>query len=311
MRVLVTGIAGDIGLSICKILKKEKNIKFLLGCDVHDQHIGNIFCDKFTIMPKVKAKDYSNKLIEIINKYKINIIIPSFESEQKYLNKKFPNRKINAAKIILANNESLLTGFDKFKTYKFLKKNKLPYPWTVPIERGHPKNLPCILKSRFSSGGANVELIKEIKNINSYKKLFSKHVWQQYIDDSENEYTCGVYRSSKGDIKTIIFKRRLALGISMYAEIVDNLSIRILCETVAKKLNLIGSINIQLRLSDGIPLIFEINPRFSSTVIFRDMVGFKDLLWSISDTHGKNLNKFDEKKSLGKKIYKYFEEKII
>jgi carbamoyl-phosphate synthase large subunit len=33
-------------------------------------------------------------------------------------------------------------------------------------------------------------------------------------------------------------------------------------------------------------MIFEINPRFSSTVLMRNYLGFTDLLWSIEEKFG-------------------------
>ena len=50
---------------------------------------------------------------------------------------------------------------------------------------------------------------------------------------------------------------------------------------IADELNLIGSINIQLRKSKNRIAIFEINPRFSSTVFMRSLVNFNDVLWSL------------------------------
>ena len=78
MRVFVTGIAGDIGFSICKILKKEKKIKFLLGGDLHNNHLGKLLCDKFVITKKVEQKNYFKNLLFLIEKYKIDCIIPTF-----------------------------------------------------------------------------------------------------------------------------------------------------------------------------------------------------------------------------------------
>ena len=42
-----------------------------------------------------------------------------------------------------------------------------------------------------------------------------------------------------------------------------------------------GSINIQLKILKKRIGIFEINPRLSSTVLMRDMLGFKDCIWWI------------------------------
>src|SRR3546814_6554984 len=60
-------------------------------------------------------------------------------------------------------------------------------------------------------------------------------------------------------------------------------AIESLCATVARALDLRGSINIQLRLGSRGPMIFEINHRFSSTVVFRHRLDFSDLLWSLQE----------------------------
>jgi carbamoyl-phosphate synthase large subunit len=61
------------------------------------------------------------------------------------------------------------------------------------------------------------------------------------------------------------------------------------CKLIADKINLLGSINIQLRKKDERVAIFEINPRFSSTDIFRSVFGFNDVLWSLG-IHDPNLD---------------------
>ena len=79
---------------------------------------------------------------------------------------------------------------------------------------------------------------------------------------------------------------------------------------VTNTLDLRGSINIQLRFTSEGPRIFEINPRFSSTIYFRHAVGFQDLIWSVNDALGLPI---PEKITIdyAKKFYRYFESKII
>ena len=62
-----------------------------------------------------------------------------------------------------------------------------------------------------------------------------------------------------------------------------------ICLQIANEWNLKGSINIQLRLIDNKPIIFEINPRFSSTVYMRHKLGFKDLIWSLADFYNEKI----------------------
>ena len=55
-------------------------------------------------------------------------------------------------------------------------------------------------------------------------------------------------------------------------------------KALVKKLNFEGSINVQFKIFKNKIKIFEINPRLSSTVYMRDLIGFKDCYWWINDT---------------------------
>ena len=62
-----------------------------------------------------------------------------------------------------------------------------------------------------------------------------------------------------------------------------------MCEAVAQGLGLRGSMNIQLRLTDKGPRIFEINPRISSTVLMRHRLGYTDVLWALDEVEGRSV----------------------
>ena len=66
-----------------------------------------------------------------------------------------------------------------------------------------------------------------------------------------------------------------------WVELVEDHEINRISEIIADNINLNGSINIQLRKQGKRIVIFEVNPRFSSTVLFRSFFGFEDLLWSL------------------------------
>ena len=68
----------------------------------------------------------------------------------------------------------------------------------------------------------------------------------------------------------------------------------------ADYIDLNGSINIQLRKSMNRIAIFEINPRFSSTVFMRSLVDFNDLLWSLEI--GNPTEDYSEEKNFGVKF---------
>ena len=57
------------------------------------------------------------------------------------------------------------------------------------------------------------------------------------------------------------------------------------------------------------PVVFEINPRFSSTVLFRHLLGFEDLKWSIEELLGDEISNFNKPKN-GIEFFKGYNEYI-
>jgi len=311
LNILITGCGGDIGQSIGKILLKSNFINKLYGIDISNKNAGQFVYPNFSLGLSVKHPDYLKNLELFINKYDIDLVIPISEPELRFFSTKNILNKIGNANMIIASRLSLEIGFDKFKTAEFLKNQNLPFPETFLANTSiNIDKFPVILKSRTGSGSKDIHRINSMEDFLFHtKKGINDYIVQEFINDKNGEFTCGLYRSRKGEIRTLIFKRELTGGYSGYGEIIENNEINSLLETLAVKLNLIGSINVQLRINDNLPKIFEINPRFSSTVLFRHLFGFKDLEWSIKDLYGDKLDSYSLPK-VGSKFYKGFNEYI-
>ena len=170
---------------------------------------------------------------------------------------------------------------------------------------------PFFLKKISGSGNQNYKIIKkqsELKGLEFYKK--KEWVIEELLDTKSEEFTSAIIRL-KSVKKIIIFKRKLhKLGHTMFAQTYKNSKIEKKLLKVANHLNLNGVINIQFKIKSNQVKIFDINPRVSSTVKMRDLIGFKDCLWWIQDKLKikKNLN---FKLSKNKTIIKFFDEKVI
>jgi carbamoyl-phosphate synthase large subunit len=86
--------------------------------------------------------------------------------------------------------------------------------------------------------------------------------------------------------------RQLVGGMSGWVEVINDLQINHQCIAVAEALDLKGAINVQLRLTAEGPRIFEINPRFSSTVLLRHRMGFTDVVWALEESQGRAIIPF-------------------
>ena len=304
MNILVTGLSGDIGNAVGRILSKSNICDTLLGCDVHEEHGGRQVFDDCFVVPKAEDPNYIPSLRKLVDQNNIGVIIPSSEPEQRFLLRQNMLQKIGSAKLLLANRKSMEVGFDKLATTQFLEKEHLPHPWTFEVAKQRPKSLPCILKNRAGQGSKDVIVVGREADVNAYENLRPNAIWQELVGDDSSEYTCGVYRSVTGKIRVISFRRRLANGHTMYGELVDNKEIKNLCDVVAVRLDLVGSINLQLRLVDNVPIVFEINPRFSSTVMVRHLMGFQDVIWSIQELLFGFLPEYESKYTPGKVFYR-------
>ncbi len=309
INVLVTGCGGDIGQSVGKILNESHLIDNLFGCDISDKNAAKFIYSNFFIGLPCKDINFVKNLENVVVKHNIDFIIPISEPELRFFSKE-NIKKIGNAQLILASPEALRIGFDKLFTANFLKDENLPFPVTHSLEEvDSVEAFPVILKSRTGSGSSTVSIVHDHETFLSFKHKEKDFIVQEFLEGDNGEYTCGVFRSRAGLIRSIILKRELMGGFTGYAEIIANEAITKLLHAVAEKIKLRGSINIQLRLTSKGPVVFEINPRFSSTVRFRDLLGFKDVQWSIEDMMEIPVSDYTET-SIGKKIYKGFNEYI-
>jgi carbamoyl-phosphate synthase large subunit len=310
MKILVTGIAGDIGNGIGRILRGCEFVETLIGCDIHSEHMGAYVFDACEIVPRASSPGYLEALQSLCAKAKLDAIVVTSEPELRFLSDQIEKNALQPLPLVMANQDAMRIGFDKLKTADFVAALGCPTPWTRPVSTASPLGYPCILKSRFGAGNQGVYVVKTPDLVDAYRALFPDYIWQEYMPDDENEYTCGVYGCTDGEVRVIVFRRRLVSGVTGYAELVKNVAIESLCVKVAKALNLKGSINIQLRLDARGPMIFEINPRFSSTIVFRHKMGFTDLLWSLEEQVLGMRTSYKPLYSIGTKIYRAFDEVI-
>jgi carbamoyl-phosphate synthase large subunit len=309
LNILVTGCGGDIGQSVGKILNEYSIVNNLYGCDISDKNAAKFIYSNFFMGLSCNAPNYISNLERVVKEKNIDFIIPIAEPELRFLSKEKIS-KVGNAQLILASSLALEVGFDKLNTANFLKKENFPYPISHSVEAiDMVKQFPVIMKSRTGSGSSNVYVVRDVEAFSSIKKRNPDFIVQEFLDGDKGEYTCGLFRSNTGIIRSIVLKRELIGGFTGYGEVVDNKEIDKLIHGIADKLQLIGSINIQLRLTSKGPVIFEINPRFSSTVRFRHLFDFKDVEWTIEDKMGLPISDYTET-AIGKKLYKGFNEYI-
>jgi carbamoyl-phosphate synthase large subunit len=310
VNVLVCGCGGDIGQSIGKILCESDYVGNLYGCDISVKNAARFIYPNYLPVIPCSDPDYLKNLIRLIEEKNLQVVIPVSEPELRYFFGQNLLDQIADADVLIASAKALKTGFDKIETASFLRREALSYPFTCPISMVDNINkFPVIIKPSSGSGSRNVYIVDDSETFSFLKMKHPDFIVQEYLEGEFGEYTCGLFQSSRGTIRTIIFKRELMAGFSVYGEVVANEEVETLLHQIAKGLELTGSINVQLKLTKKGPIVFEINPRFSSTVRFRHLLGFKDVEWTLEDKLKLPLSDYIKVRP-GRKFYKGFNEYI-
>jgi carbamoyl-phosphate synthase large subunit len=286
-RVLITGIGGDIAQSVATIIRENRPAYHLVGVDIHQQHGGSLFVDTLATLPMATDPTYLDALRRLMAMKSIDIVIPMTEPELSILGAQIED--FPEFKWIFPGREAVSECVDKLATARMLERIGVPSPWTNPVDAGMPDVYPCILKSRRGSGSRAVFVVKDPDEAGYLIRRHPDSVFQELLNPPDQEVTCAVYRTCDGRVATLQMLRRLVGGFTGWAKVTNNPETAVMCETIAHGLDLRGSMNVQLRITDKGPRVFEINPRFSSTTLMRHQLGFSDVLWALDEAEGKTV----------------------
>lgn len=322
LNILVTGAGNGVGQSIIKSLKISKFKLNIIAADINVFSSGLYVCNKSIVIPKVEEKNSKNKFIKILLNNNIDILFVGSEFEINFfsINKNYFEKKTKTI-ICISDNKIIKIGNDKFETIKFLKKNNISYPLTfIPSVNNLSKltkliNFPLILKDRFGTSSKNVFVIKDIVELKKKMYFIKKPIIQELLGKSvpgifDEEYTCSFFSSFDKKIHgPFLSQRTVKYGTSWVLKSIDNKQLRRLMLEIAKKIDFVGSINIQLKKHKKKFIPFEINPRFSGTTCIRAALGFNEPeMYIESFFYKKNIIKKNIKKEF---VMRYFEEVFI
>ena len=307
MRILISGVAGDIGFGLGRILQRWNFFDKLHGIDISQDHPASLIFDNVDVAPRADTDNYIEWLVEYINLHKIDVFVPTSEAEILTVSKNVA-AFASICKVVINDSHLIENSLDKNKTLKYLNKFGINVPNHGVVDiADRPDEYPVIVKPRTGQGSKG---LRKISTDTELLEITEGYVWQEYLAPDDEEYTCAVYVSKALKSRTLLLKRVLVGGYTGRAIVVKNLEIEEYVKQIIAAWNVTGLYNIQLRLTDDGPKLFEINPRVSSTVVFRDKLGFEDFKWWVLETLGMELPHYKEV-CAGTKMYRGNTEYII
>lgn len=310
INVIITGVSGgSIGNEVMKALRLAETSYHIIGIDMKPASFGLYQADESYVVPAASDPEYIDVLLELCKKKDARVLVPGSEPEMKVISE---NRQLftESGTLILINSDYVIElCTDKWKTINFLTANGFNSPESVLLKNEDDcakiEKMPVVIKPSTGSGGSNfVFIAQDIEESQFFTRYILKAgmlpIAQEYLGSSDEEYTVGVLTTLDGElVSSLAVHRRIMSGLSnrmkikgrvgKYAgqtlaissgisqgSIEDLPEIRLECERLAVAIGSKGPLNIQLRVDDGEIYIFEINPRFSGTTVFRAMAGYNE-----------------------------------
>ena len=284
--VLLTGCSEHISQGLGRILRMTGAARRVIGSDSHEHHPGELLFDACGLVAPAEDPTFLDSIADLAERHHADLIIPVLEAEIARFVREDVTERLGTVPVLLPSARAVSTGLDKLATALFLRRQGLAHPWTEVVGDVDPRQLPCILKPRFGNEGSGMLRIGDARLASSYRRTRPRDLWQELLQPDDQEYTCGVYRSRRGEVRVMASRRVWRGGRTYAGTVVRNPEIEDYLTAIAESLELLGSINVQLRLTERGPVAFEINPRFSGTVVFRHLLGFEDFCWSLQEARG-------------------------
>ncbi len=313
--ILITAVCGDIGCSAVRALRDS--VDKIIGCDANQNPPSLDYLDRFYQAPlAADADNYIAFLKDIISKERIGFVLPVSEPEITALNSKRDELESLGVQLLLNNRKIINNFLDKLKTAQYLASIGIRVPRTASLsDYDSSFGFPVIIKARRGSGSKSLWIADNSVDLDYIKtKDNGNLIVQESIGSVEEEYTTGVFSDGR-TVSSITFRRKPGFGgLSVEAVLEDVPFLDNMAHKISKEMDLVGSINIQSRRSGNIYIPYEINPRLSSTLLFRKRFRFDDAVWWLNVLQGKRYSyKKKYKSGIAKRSLTecYFEEEMI
>jgi carbamoyl-phosphate synthase large subunit len=288
-RVLVTGAGSGVGQGIVKALRISGLPVTVVAADIAPMNAALYRADEAVIIPCVEQANALERIIELLLQHQIDVVMIGSEFDLEFFSLNRVEIELQAGvSVIVASLDVVAIANDKWLTTEFLRESGLPYAQAyLPADADDAVRVadawgyPIVLKTRRGTSSRHVYIV------NTRDELFKLYpetpvpMLQRVIDIPSSqlgsEYTCSVFKTADGKtIGPFTARRTVRGGTSWHIEVADIDVLHAPLLAIAGAIDYIGSLNIQLMLTERGAIPFELNARFSGTTAVRAHFGFNE-----------------------------------
>ncbi|MCG8508324.1 MAG: ATP-grasp domain-containing protein [Rhodospirillales bacterium] len=241
----------------------------VISTDVNPLSPGLYISDRHHYAPLTTDPGYLDRLQEICAEEEVSVIIPTIDDELVLMGHARPEFEKIGVNIIISPPRTSEICNDKWQTFQFFTEQGVPTPKTwLPGDLPNINTLtfPLFLKPRMGRGSVNTFTIKNKRELKFFLQYVRDPIVQEFLEGPE--YTLDTFADFEGRILSVVPRHRLWVrsGVMDKGRTENKQELIDIGIDVAKKLNIVGPTNIQVKYKKDQPMVFEVNPRFSGGI---------------------------------------------
>ena len=266
IRILFTGVGRRIELlQQFRQAALVRNVSLkLYGADMLGSAPALVYCDYIRKICSMRDPNYIAELLNICITDKIDMVIPTIDTDLLLLSKAKRKFEENGIKILISEYDKIVLCRDKNLTSGFFAQCGLNAPKTYNDYLMYEGKYPCFIKPKDGSSSINAFKVNSKEELKVYSNLINDYVVQEFIEGVE--YTVDAFCDYFGKPVYIIPRIRQAVRAGEVLKTKIDMDQQIIKEMkqIIKVFNPCGPITIQLIKDNktGDNYYIEINPRF-------------------------------------------------
>ena len=299
----MTGVGGGVGQAVLRALRLTSPDLWILGLDMNPRGAGLYLADGRACLPPCSEAEYLPRLSEILERERIDVLIPGSDPELAVLARARGALEALGVRVVVGGAEPIDICRDKERCAEVLRADGFPFVRTVPVGQAlslaQEVGYPLVLKPLGGSASRGVRIVFSESELEPYLSqpgtiaqepafpsswtqepggIAAEHVFRNGTLRQEEEISIQVIHDHEGHhLGTFASINRLQGGVPIFIDPQELPQVEALAEQMAEALRtrgLIGPCNIQCRLTEAGPKVFEINPRFTGITGLRAAMGF-------------------------------------
>ncbi len=281
-----------------ELLRAFRRAGQLLGIrlDIHGADANRLapamhLVDKAHLVPPIAGGDYTDALLRLVQRHKIDLLIPLIDLELVAIAEAAGRFEQVGCRALISSESVVRTCHDKLATYDALKRAGIDTPktraWSDAVNRKRHR-FPYFLKPRTGSAATGNYIVLNRNELRTFGLRVHDAIVQEFVEGAE--YTLDVYTGFDGKPKTIVPRKRLEVRTGEVSKglIVKDPAVMAVGRAVAEMLGECrGVITVQCIVTpDKRIRVIEINPRFGGGVPLSIHAGADSPKWILMEVLG-------------------------